>query len=283
MAARLGFLGPAGTYSEEAAIAYDPALERVMFPTIAQVTGAVDDGLVDRAIVPIENSLHGAVPEVLDFLIRTTRTQIVHEQVLRIRNCLVVKPRTKRDQVRRIYSHPQPLGQCRGYLAKNFPGIEPVASLSTAGAVADMLASDVPAAAIAPRRAAEIHGAQVLEEDIQDNPDNFTRFVVLAPEDHPRTGRDKTSIAFSFDNDRPGLLYDVMGAFARRGVNLTKIESRPTGEKLGRYVFLIDLEGYRTDPVVVDALSEVRKLTALLKIFGSYPARVLSTPRERKS
>jgi prephenate dehydratase len=281
VAGRLAFLGPAGTYSEEAAIAYDPALERVMYPTIAQVTQAVDDGAVPLAIVPIENSLQGAVPEVLDFLIRTSKTRIVHELALRIRNCLVVRPGMRRDEVRRIYSHPQPLGQCRGYLAKNFPNIEPVASLSTASAVADMLDSDTSAAAIAPRRAAEIYGAEVLDEDIQDNPNNFTRFVVLAPDDHPRTGKDKTSIAFAFDNDRPGLLYEVMGAFARRGVNLTKIESRPTGEKLGRYVFLIDFEGYRTDPVVAEALREVQSLTAMLKTFGSYPASIYSTPPER--
>lgn len=280
-AQRLGFLGPAGTYSEEAAIAYDPRLERVMYPTISQVTQAVDDGAVSQAIVPIENSLQGAVPEVLDFLIRTSRTRIVQELALRIRNCLVVKRGTGRDAVRRIYSHPQPLGQCRRYLARNFPNIEPVASLSTASAVSDMLGSEIPAAAIAPRRAAELYGAEVVDEDIQDNPNNFTRFVVLAPTDHPRTGKDKTSIAFAFDNDRPGLLYDVMGAFARRGINLTKVESRPTGEKLGRYVFLIDFEGYRTDPNVADALREVQGLTAMLKTFGSYPATIYSTPPER--
>jgi prephenate dehydratase len=278
---RIGFLGPAGTYSEEAAIAYDPDLERVMYPTIAQVTQAVDDGLVSAAMVPIENSLQGAVPEVLDFLIRTSRTRIVDELALRIRNCLVVKPGARREEIRRIYSHPQPLGQCRMYLARNFPNIEPVASLSTASAVADMLESEVMAAAIAPRRAAELYGAEIAEADIQDNPNNFTRFVVLAAADHPRTGKDKTSIAFAFDSDRPGLLYEVMGAFARRGINLTKVESRPTGEKLGRYVFLIDLEGYRTDLAVADALREVQGLTAMLKTFGSYPASIFSTPPER--
>ncbi|MBI4304865.1 MAG: prephenate dehydratase [Chloroflexi bacterium] len=271
MGKRLGFLGPAGTYSEEAAVVYDRGSEKVMFASIGQVTEAVERGAIEEAIVPIENSLQGSVPEVLDFLIRTPKIKICNELAIRIRNCLMVKPGTRREHIRKIYSHPQPLGQCRRYLAQNFPNVEPVAALSTASAVTDMLASDVPAAAIAPRRAGELYGAEIIAEDIQDRQNNFTRFVVLAPADNPRTGRDKTSIAFSFDKDQPGLLYAVIGAFARRGINLTKVESRPTGEELGRYVFLVDLEGHRTDKVVIEALGEVGTHTSMLKTFGSYP------------
>ena len=267
----IGYLGPEGTFSEEAAVTYDADAKRVAYPSIPQVTAAVESDEVDEAVLPIENSLQGSVTDVLDFLIRTEKAQIKRELAIPVNNCLMVAKGTKPGDVELIYSHPQPLGQCRRYLAANYPRIELVASLSTAGAVGDMLASDRPAAAIAPRRAAEIYGAQILAEAIQDSPSNFTRFVVLAAADHERTGRDKTSIAFSFDSDGPGLLYTALGTFATRGINLTKIESRPTGESLGRYVFLADVEGHRSDELIITALDELRAQTSELKVFGSYP------------
>lgn len=268
---KLGYLGPAGTFSEEAAISFDARAEHVMYRSIPKVTEAVEGGEVDEAIVPIENSLQGSVTDVLDFLIHTERTHIKHELAIPVNNCLMVRAGTSPSSIKAIYSHPQPFGQCRGYLAANYPGIERVASLSTAGAVGDMLESKVPAAAIAPGRAAEIYGAEVIATGIQDAPNNFTRFVVLARTDHERTGRDKTSIAFSFSSDGPGLLYQALGAFATRKINLTKIESRPTGERLGRYVFLADIEGHRSDELVVAALNDIRAQTIVLKVFGSYP------------
>ena len=267
----IGYLGPEGTFSEGAAVTYDPEAQRVAYPSIPQVTAAIESGEVDEAIVPIENSLQGSVTDVLDFLIRTKKARIKSELAIPVNNCLMVSEGTKPGDVELIYSHPQPLGQCRKYLAENFPQIELFASLSTAGAVEDMLASDRPAAAIGPRRAGEIYGAEIVAEAIQDNPSNFTRFVVLAAVDHERTGRDKTSIAFSFDSDGPGLLYRAMGTFATRGINLTKIESRPTGESLGRYVFLADVEGHRSDELIIAALDELRGQTSELKVFGSYP------------
>ena len=267
----IGYLGPEGTFSEEAAVTYDAEAQRVAYPSIPQVTAAIESGEVDEAVVPIENSLQGAVTDVLDFLIRTKKARIRRELAIPVNNCLMVAEGTKPGGVEVIYSHPQPLGQCRRYLAENFPQVELVASLSTAGAVEDMLASDQPAAAIGPRRAGEIYGAEIVAEGIQDNPRNFTRFVVLAAADHERTGRDKTSIAFSFDSDGPGLLYRAMGTFATRGINLTKIESRPTGESLGRYVFLADVEGHRSDELIIAALDELRGQTSELRVFGSYP------------
>ncbi len=143
--------------------------------------------------------------------------------------------------------------------------------LSTAGAVADMMAGVKPVAAIAPMRVAKMYGAEILAEGVQDRHNNFTRFVVLSDRDHERTGRDKTSIAFSFDVDAPGLLYGALGAFANRELNLTKIESRPTGETLGRYVFLADIEGHRTDPGIAEALQALGRQASVLKVFGSYP------------
>jgi len=276
---RLAYLGPAGTFSEEAAISYDPNAERVVFPSIPQVTLAIESGAVTEAIVPIENSQQGSIPDVLDFLIRTERTKICHEMALAINNCLMIRPGTDLSSIQIIYSHPQPLGQCRRYLASHFPEVKLIAALSTAGAVRDMMQSDVPAAAVAPARSAEIYGAEVVARGIQDRPNNFTRFVVLSDHDHDPTGEDKTSIAFSFDKDGPGLLYAALGAFATRNVNLTKIESRPSGEQLGRYIFLADIEGHRADTVIVEALNALRGIASNLKIFGSYPRSIRVPPK----
>ena len=268
---RLGYLGPEGTFSEQAAILYEPEAEFVPYPSIRSVAEAVGAREIDRGVVPIENSLHGSVIDVLDFLIRTDRTRIKYELAIPIEQCLIVAPGAGRRDVDVIYSHPQALGQCQDFLAGEYPDVELIASLSTAGSVTDMLESDRPAAAIAPFRAAEIHGAEVAERGIQDNQSNFTRFVVLAPEDSSPTGRDKTSLAFWYASDAPGTLYETLGIFSTRGINLTKIESRPTGESLGVYVFLVDIEGHRLDASVADALEALSKLTSELKILGSYP------------
>ena len=267
----IGYLGPMGTFSEEAVLKYGSAAQRIAYASIPQVTDAIESGEVDEAIVPIENSLQGAVTDVLDFLIRTKVVRIKNELAIPVNNCLIVTRGSKAGDAVVIYSHPQPLGQCRQYLSKNFPMIELVASLSTASAVEDMLSSSRSAAAIAPRRAGEIYGADIAEDRIQDNPRNFTRFIVLADDDHKRTGCDKTSIAFWFGSDKPGILHQAMGTFANRGINLMKIESRPTGESLGSYVFLADVEGHRTDKVIISALNELRNHTSELRVFGSYP------------
>lgn len=268
---RLGFLGPEGTFSEQAAILYDSDAEFVPYSSIRSVAEAVDAREVNEGVVPIENSLHGSVIDVLDFLIRTDRTHIRHELAIPIEQCLILAPGADRGRVDVIYSHPQALGQCQEFLAKEYPGADLIASLSTAGSVTDMLESDRPAAAIAPFRAAEIHGAEVAERGVQDNQSNITRFVVLAEEDNSPTGRDKTSLAFWYASDSPGTLYETLGIFSTRGINLTKIESRPTGVILGEYVFLVDIEGHRLDAIVAEALEELAGVTSELKVFGSYP------------
>ena len=268
---RLGYLGPEGTFSEQAAILYEPAAEFVPYPSIRSVAEAVDAREIDEGVVPIENSLHGSVIDVLDFLIRTDRTKIKFELAIPIEQCLIVVPGADSRDVEVIYSHPQALGQCQEFLAREYPGVELVASLSTAGSVTDMVESDRPAAAIAPFRAAEIHGAEVAERGIQGNRSNFTRFVTLASEDSLPTGHDKTSLAFWYASDAPGTLYETLGIFSSRGINLAKIESRPTGESLGEYVFLVDIEGHRLDAIVAAALAELTKVTSELRVFGSYP------------
>ena len=278
-ARRLGYLGPAGTNTELACLAYDAAAARVPYPSIPEVGDAVESGSVDEGVVPIENSVGGSVSVTLDLLAHGSGLAIRNELVSPITHSLLAREGTKLADIRVIYSHPQALDQCRVYVAGKIPDAEPVASLSTSAAVEEMLAADVPSAAIATERAGELYGAHVLERGIEDFPNNMTRFVVLAETDHPRTGDDKTSICFSFDDDAPGILYSVLGEFATRGINLAKIESRPTREALGSYIFLVDLEGHRDDDIIEAALREVERQTSTLKVFGSYPRYVMPEPR----
>jgi len=275
---RLGYLAPPGTYTEEATERYDPEAERIPYITFKTIVEAVRVGEVDEGVTPIENSLEGAVVDTLDLLIQENTLHIKQEVMVPILHCLLIKPGTLANDIKTIYSHPQALGQCRNFLERNYPRAQLLASLSTAAAVEQMQSSDSPAAAIASRRAGDLYGAEVLTSDIQDHPGNTSRFVVWAQEDHAPTGHDKTSICFDFDEakgtlvgDTPGLLYGVIGEFARRGISMAKIESRPAKREMGRYIFLVDLLGHRQDVALVEALKNVRKLTSTLKVFGSYP------------
>ena len=271
MSGRLAFLGPRGTFTEEAALRDAPDAQLLPCPGIDAVAAAVEAGEADEGVVPIENSIEGSVNLTLDLLIHDSSLRIAREVVLPIEHCLLAAPGTALEAVEVVYSHPQALAQCRRYLERHLPRARPEAALSTAAAVEELRRSPVPAAAIGTRRAAGLYGAQVLAHGIQDQPNNVTRFVVLAREDHPPTGRDRTSLCFAFHDDRPGLLYHALGEFAGRGINLSKIESRPSKQRLGRYVFLIDLEGHRQDPLVAEALEGLRRQVATLKVFGSYP------------
>jgi prephenate dehydratase len=170
-----------------------------------------------------------------------------------------------------VFSHPQSLGQSRKYLESTLSHAHAVASLSNAQAVIDMQESDVVAGAIAPRRAAQIYGAEVLAEAVQDNPNNYTRFVVLDDTDRPPTGNDMTSVAFRFSEDEPGLLYRALGVLNENSINMVKIESRPTGERLGRYTFLMDMELHRADPVGRATIEKLTEMSSWFKVFGSYP------------
>jgi prephenate dehydratase len=271
MGERIGYLGPAGTYTEQAALLYAPDAEFTPLPTINAVGAGVANGDLDAGVVPIENSLEGSVTFTQDLLITQTGLSIRNEVVIPIDHFLVAPPGVEADQVRVIFSHPQALAQCRAYLESRFPLAQNEASLSTAAAVADMQGSSVPAAAICPQRATELYDVQVLDRGIQDNPINQTRFAVLARTDHAMTGHDRTSICFSFTVDRPGSLYHCIGEFAQRNINLVKIESRPTKQALGRYIFLIDLAGHRQETDVAAALEGLRQRVDMLKILGSYP------------
>ena len=271
MPKRIAYLGPRGTFTEEAAIRYDPEGELESFPTVAAVSLAVSSGMAEEGVVPIENSLEGSVTATLDLLIHEETLLIKRELVLPIEHYLLVRPGTRTADIEVVYSHPQSLGQCRGFLERCFPKARLEPSLSNAAA-ADVVAEGVEgAAAIAPRRNAELRGLEVLAQSIQDSDHNVTRFVVLAGKDSPVTGDDKTSLCFSFADDKSGLLYEALREFAERDINLAKIESRPAKLNLGEYVFLIDCEGHREDPVVREAIENVRSRTLMLRIFGSYP------------
>lgn len=271
MTKRVAYLGPPGTFSQEAALLYDSTAIPVPYPSIPAVALAVNSGMAEEGIVPIENSLEGSVTYTLDLLIQESHLKIQYEIELPIEHYLVTTESTESTQVKAIYSHPQALAQCRKFIERCFPNAQHVASLSTAAAVEDMKESTVPAVAIAPRVAAELYGVTIIARNIQDNPHNITRFVVLSHEDHAPTGDDRTSLCFSFAQDKPGLLHEAMGEFARRGINLAKIESRPAKGELGQYIFLIDCDGHRKDPPVSEALTKLEKMSSLFRIFGSYP------------
>ena len=271
MARTLAFFGPVGTYTEEAALLYDPHAELKPFPTIAAVAQAVSSALTDQGVVPIENSLEGSVNHTQDLLVSQAELCIYKEVALPIRHCLMTKPGMDASGLQVIYSHPQSLAQCRDFLERTFPNAQQMASLSNSTAVTDMLASLLPAAAIAPQRASELYGAEIIDRNIQDNPNNMTRFVVLALYDHPPTGKDKTSMCLSFNQDGPGVLYYALGEFAKRGINLVKIESRPTRQSLGQYIFLIDCDGHREDQPLKEAIEVLNGRNSVLTVLGSYP------------
>ena len=271
MSRRLAFLGPPGTFSEEAALRYDPEAQLLPFVSISAVAGAIDSGMADEGVVPIENSLEGSVPETLDILIHDSRLSVRNEIVLPIEHLLLARPGTRPSDVKVISSVPQALAQCRGYIERSFPKATLEAALSTAAAVEETVGREN-AAAIGNRRAAELYGAEVLAEGIQDRSSNLTRFVVLAHEDHPPTGDDKTSLAFAFAvEDRPGLLVSALEEFSGRGINLSKIESRPSKERLGVYIFMADLDGHRTEETLAECLERVREKCSFFRILGSYP------------
>ena len=271
MAKQIGYLGPVGTFTEEAALLYDSKAQLIPFPSISAVGSAVATGMVEEGVVAIENSIEGSVTGTLDILIQKSGLAIRQEIVLPIRHCLLVQPGTGADAIRVIYSHPQALAQCRRFLERCFPKAQLEAALSTAAAVEEIKKGDGSIAAIATQRAAQLYGVAILARDIQESSSNLTRFVVLSTTDHPPTGSDRTSLCFSFAEDGPGLLVGVLGEFARENINLAKIESRPSKESLGQYIFLVDLDGHREEPLVKEVLKKVRENSSSLKIFGSYP------------
>ena len=272
---RVGYLGPAGTYSEEALRASAPAgIEEVPYPTIYDTVMAVEDGEVERAVVPIENALEGAVAVTLDTLAQdATDLRIVAEVVHPIHHCVVAARELDLAEVTRVVSHPQATAQCRRFLREHLAGAERVVAPSTSDAVLSVRDSSEPEVALGSRLAAELYGCQILVADVEDHPDNATRFVWLASAANagkPGYGG-KTSLVFWGGGDQaPGWLVHALREFSDRGVNLTRIESRPRRTSLGHYMFFVDLEGGAADPRVAEALGALNDQVEELRVLGSY-------------
>lgn len=275
----VAFLGPIGTFSEQALLSQaDLASAQLSaLPTFAEVLRATEDAEVDFGFVAIENAIEGTVNATQDALAFDSDLLIQREVVLPIHLELMVRPGVKLEDITQVWSYPHALAQCRKFVATNLPNAIAEASNSTADA-ARMLANATDdfarnGAAIAPARAAEVYGLEILAHAIEDHDDNATRFVLIAPDNIPApTGHDKTSIVVFQQADEPGSLLAILQEFAARGINLTKLESRPTRRGLGDYCFLIDLEGHVTDELVADALRSLKAKHAEVKFLGSYPA-----------
>ncbi|RMF88956.1 MAG: prephenate dehydratase [Methanobacteriota archaeon] len=265
---RIAILGPKGTFSEEAALRFNPDLERAAYSSIEEVFDAVRGGAARYGVVPVENSLEGSVSATLELLLKSD-IQICREIVLDITHCLMALPGTGIQEIEEVISHPHALAQCRGFL-KTLPGVKTRNFPSTAEAAREIASKGLSkTAAIGSRIAADLYGLSILEEGVEDEERNQTRFFVLSKECPEKSGQIKTSIVIAV-RDRPGALYEILGYFARGGVNLTKIESRPTKKSLGDYIFYIDFLGDAGDERIRGILEKVAGLTTFFKVLGSY-------------
>jgi prephenate dehydratase len=288
---RIAFLGPEGTFTEEALLTQPDlaACDLVARPTWAEVLEAVERGEADAAFVAVENSIEGTVNQVIDALVFGPDLWIQAEVVHEIDQSLLVPAGTTVRDVRRVVSFPNALGQCRSWMASHLPGVEEVAANSTSEA-ARLVASGAlgsGTAALGTALAAKLHGLEVLVPHVADHSGNMTRFVVVAPPGPGRipapTGHDKTSIVCFQRANVPGSLHSILGQFAARAIQLSKLESRPTKKGLGDYCFIIDLEGHVDDEVVADCLRDLHASQSAVKFLGSYPAAGEHGPAVRRS
>jgi chorismate mutase / prephenate dehydratase len=266
----VAYMGPPGTFSHLATrslFAKNPTLE---CPTIADVIDRVAKQDAELGVVPVENSTEGGVTATLDGLLESSLS-ICGEIVVDVSLCLVARA-ADRGRFRRVASHPQPLAQCRRWLARELPGVALFPTASTTAAAREA-ALDDGTAAVTSRLAAELENLVVVAENIQDHPENATRFAVIGQADAAPTGRDKTSLVFSTPHER-GALRRVLGVFDDAGINLTRIESRPAPGKRWQYVFFTDIEGHRSDPNVAEALRTLEGLGGAVRVLGSYPRSV---------
>ena len=274
---RIAYLGPAGTFTEDAlrGAAGDAEFEPLRTATIHDAILAVEGGEAERALVPFENSIEGSVRGTLDTLaFEAGAVTIVGEHDYAVRAHLIVREAVELGEIEAVLSHQQPLAQCAGFLREHLSGVERRSVSSTAEAVRMVSESVRPWAAIGARAAAELYGCAVLREGIEDRADNVTRFVWIAPAEVKPAGKGpwRTSLVFSeLGADHPGALVDALQEFSGRGVNLSRIESRPLRQGLGRYMFFCDLEGGVDDPPVAEALEALRAKAESVRILGSYP------------
>ena len=265
----VAFQGEIGAYSEEAAFNFfGPSIETKPCESLDDVFKVVEKGEVPFGIVPIENSLEGSISRVYDLLLDSS-VKVCGEMELRVIHCLIANPGARLDSIKRVYSHPQALGQCQAFL--KHLNCELVPTYDTAGSVKmvrEMGLAD--RAAVASARAAGIYDMKVIASEIEDNPNNFTRFFILSQQDAAPSGNDKTSIVFSVKH-KSGALYESLKELATRNINLTKLESRPTRQKPWDYNFYLDFEGHREDKATREALEHLEAASLFVKILGSYP------------
>jgi prephenate dehydratase len=283
---RVAFLGPEGTFTEQALLSQPDLAGQELVPmsTFAEVLAAVDAGEVDLGFVGLENSIEGTVTVTVDALALEHDLLIQREVVLGIQLSLQAPPGVGLGDITRVLTFPVAAGQCRSWLAANLPGVEVVAANSNAEAARLVSAEhDGRSAAVAPSLAAKIYGLDVLAEDIEDHPENQTRFVLVGRDVIPAaTGHDKSTIVVFQRTDQSGSLLAILQEFAARSINLTKLESRPTKKQLGDYCFVIDLEGHIADELVADCLRDLRPKVADIKFLGSYPAAGAHGPAVRR-
>ena len=267
--AGVAFQGEIGAYSEEAALHFfGPTTQIKPCESLDDVFKMVERGEVPFGIVPVENSLEGSISRVYDLLL-DSRLRVCGEVELRVVHCLIASPEIRVDLIKRVYSHPQALGQCKAFL--KHLDCEIIPTYDTAGSVKMIKERGITdGAAIASARAAEIYGMEIIAKEIDDTPNNSTRFFILSQKDSPRSGNDKTSIVFSAKH-RPGALYKALSEFAVRNINLTKIESRPTRQELWEYNFYLDFEGHRGDKASREVIENLEDVSLFVKVLGSYP------------
>jgi chorismate mutase/prephenate dehydratase len=263
----IAYLGPEATFTHQAALQrFGTSLRYAPLKTITEVFGEVAKRRADFGVVPIENSTEGVVTHTLD-MFYDSDLKVVAQIVLPISHCLLSHAR--RDQIKRLYLHPQTLAQCRGWLQKNFPAAEIVETSSNARS-AELASKERLTGCVAGLLAAEKYKLPVLEHDVQDSAGNATRFLVLGRQCAPATGHDRTSIMFCIA-DKPGALYDALVPFRRYQINMTKIESRPSKRKAWEYFFFVDMDGHVSEPKVAKALSQLGEHCVFVKVLGSYP------------
>ncbi|NQT66282.1 MAG: prephenate dehydratase [Actinobacteria bacterium] len=279
---KIAYLGPPGTFTEEALDKFIKDLSQVRkisFPTVVDVIKSVDRGVADEGLVPMENSIEGSVNITQDILTFESDAKIVGEVTIPVKHSLIGKKNIKLNNIKKVISHPHATAQCRKFLSTNLKGAEVIAANSTAEAVKILKEENDDIAAIGTKTAAKIYDLEIIKSDIEDNKDNKTRFVFIGNSIQPKTGNDKTSIVCFLKEDRPGSLYNILKEFACRNINLARLESRPAKKDLGDYVFMIDLDGHLHDENIFEAIEVLRKGVYLVKILGSYPKWIKSNRR----
>ncbi|MFI0424295.1 prephenate dehydratase [Spongiactinospora sp. 9N601] len=282
---KLAYLGPEGTFSEEALRILAPEAERLSCPNVGAALEAVRRGVADAAVVPLENSLEGGIASTLDELVRGEPLLITAELLLPVRFSLLARPGTEIGHIKRVLTHPAAHTQCRGFIARELPDAVVIASASTAAAAQEVALPSSPYdAAIGAAIAGEHYGLLEIAANIGDRDDTVTRFVMVgrpAPLPAP-TGADRTSTVAYLAEDHPGALLELLTEFSVRGVNLSRIESRPTGDGIGSYFFFFDFEGHVADARVGEAISGLHRVCADVRFLGSYPRADGIAPQIRR-